>query len=93
MRPVGSLVTISLVLSLSVGLALTHDEDLQFEDPPPSTTAIPVRRLWGVPDFQAVVGKLFVASIPPDAFSGDVDFFEVSFCLRMPKVFKSPIFY
>jgi neurexin len=44
----------------------------------PHLASSPVQRLWGIPDTVASVGKLFHMNIPRDAFSGDVDHYEVS---------------
>lgn len=80
---------LALTLLLVVTLVYANDDDLEFEELTSSTPALssttsaPVRRQWGVPDFQAVVGKLFVAAIPKDAFSGDVDYYEVWIDLRV----------
>lgn len=39
---------------------------------------VPVHRVWGIPDTQTIVGKLFILQIPKDAFKGDIDHYEVS---------------
>ena len=37
----------------------------------------PVQRQWGVQDTTATAGKLLRFTVPADAFSGDVDHYEV----------------
>lgn len=74
-------------------MALHSEEDFAFEmtpseeqevlsgpssHPHPHPTSSPIQRLWGIPDTVASVGKLFHVTIPEDAFSGDVDHYEVS---------------
>jgi len=76
----------AILILLSVALVFASrdfDDDLQFEEvdgsqPHTSSTAAPISRKWGVPDYQATVGRLFKASIPSDAFSGDIEYFEVA---------------
>lgn len=80
------------ILGLAMALLMTashSEEDFAFETPaaeeqealsglhahPIST---PVQKLWGIPDTVANIGKLFHMKIPGDAFSGDVDHYEVS---------------
>jgi hypothetical protein len=80
------------ILGLAMALVMTashSEEDFAFEMPtteeqdafsglhthPMST---PVQKLWGIPDTMANVGKLFHMKIPGDAFSGEVDHYEVS---------------
>lgn len=60
-----------------------QEEDIAFDEMPPNFDAkisniIPVRRMWGISDTQAIVGKLFTLIIPVDAFKGDIDYYEVS---------------
>ncbi len=43
-----------------------------------SSPAATLAVLWGVPDTQAFVGKLFRYQIPDNAFTGDIDSFRVT---------------
>lgn len=76
--------------------ALHSEEDFAFETtaaeeqevlswpvsrPNAHPTSSLVQRLWGIPDTVASVGKLFHVTIREDAFSGDVDHYEVR-CTR-----------
>ena len=87
------------ILGLAMALAVTashSEEDFAFEASaaeeqdalnglythPIST---PVQKLWGIPDTVSTVGKLFHMKIPGDAFSGDVDHYEVSRMIRKRK--------
>jgi neurexin len=80
------------ILGLAMALLMTashSEEDFAFEAPAAEEQEAlsglhahplskPVQKLWGIPDTVANVGKLFHMKIPGDAFSGDVDHFEVS---------------
>jgi hypothetical protein len=44
----------------------------------PNPASSPVQRLWGIPDTVAPLGKLFHMNVPRDAFTGEVDHYEVS---------------
>jgi neurexin len=79
---------------LGLAMALHSEEDFAFEmtaveeqellsngsvtHPHPSLASSPIQRLWGIPDTVAPLGKLFHMNVPRDAFSGDVDHYEVS---------------
>jgi neurexin len=75
---------------MALGMTASHsEEDFAFETPAVDeqealnglrahTISTPVQKLWGIPDTMATVGKLFHMKIPGDAFSGDVDHYEVS---------------
>ena len=75
-------------LFIKLNFATTHQEDgfafeeSDAEEKPKDTkfsNIVPVHRVWGIPDTQTVVGKLYVLQIPKDAFKGDIDHYEVSF--------------
>ena len=80
------------ILGLAMALVMTashSEEDFAFEAPSAEEqealsglhthpTSTPVQKLWGIPDTLAPVGKLFHMKVPGDAFSGDVDRYEVS---------------
>ncbi|XP_013775306.1 dystroglycan-like [Limulus polyphemus] len=77
-KSVKMLVSIILVLSCAILLQVeaTHVEDITNPQALLKNN-VHVKRFWGVPDTVATAGKLFNYSVPEDAFTGQVDRFEV----------------
>ncbi|KAK6624877.1 hypothetical protein RUM44_011741 [Polyplax serrata] len=77
----------SVLFTISISLYLAsvkcqQDDEFIFDELPLEVDTkishiVPVQRLWGIPDTQAIVGKLFVLNVPNDAFKGDIDYYEV----------------
>lgn len=83
----------SVLFTISISLYLAsvkcqQDDEFIFDELPLEVDTkishiVPVQRLWGIPDTQAIVGKLFVLNVPNDAFKGDIDYYEVKpFCIN-----------
>ncbi|XP_076363552.1 dystroglycan 1-like [Tachypleus tridentatus] len=67
----GSIILVCIcVTSVRVGATLERDGSKP-------QTLMKVKRFWGVPDTTATIGKLFNYSVPEDAFTGQVDQYEV----------------
>ncbi|KAK8389932.1 hypothetical protein O3P69_012857 [Scylla paramamosain] len=54
-----------------------EEEPLAASSSSSSSTPVGVRRLWGVEDTQAFIGRLFSHAVPQDAFQGDVEAYQV----------------
>lgn len=72
------LLRLAVLTAGCVCLVSSQTEDFAFEqDNQPTPTLAPLRRLWGIPDSKAQVGKLFRVSVPVDAFEGVISKYEV----------------
>lgn len=72
------LLRIAVLLASWICLVSSQTEDFAFEqDNQPTPTLSPLRRLWGIPDSKAQVGKLFRVSVPGDAFEGVISKYQV----------------
>lgn len=69
-----------ILLGSCVTLISSQTEDFAFEQDTtgvPAHTLIPLKRLWGIPDTKAQVGKFVQISVPADAFDGVINKYEV----------------
>jgi len=68
-----------LLLFSYLSLISSQTEDFAFEqDISPSPSPTPLKRLWGIPDSKAQVGKFVQIVIPVDAFEGVISKYEAS---------------
>lgn len=68
-----------ILVALQEVTTVTHSsKDVSSLEHSVNTGADTVKRLWGVADTVAVVGKLFQYHIPNDAFAGDVQKYELT---------------
>lgn len=60
----------------------SQTEDFAFEQElqaASTQTIVPLKRLWGIPDTKAQVGKLMQITVPLDAFDGAITKYEVAY--------------